>query len=30
MISLLESGVGMFPEYTPEEIEILFPQKLDK
>jgi hypothetical protein len=30
MISLLESGVGMFPEYRPEEIEILFPQKLDR
>ena len=30
MISLLEAGVGMFPEYREEEIEILFPQKLDK
>ena len=29
MISLLESGVGMFPEYRSEEIEILFPQKLE-
>jgi hypothetical protein len=29
MISLLESGVGMFPEYRPDEIEILFPQKLE-
>jgi hypothetical protein len=29
MISLLESGVGMFPEYRPEEIAILFPQKIN-
>jgi hypothetical protein len=28
MPSLLESGVGMFPEYSEEEIQILFPQKL--
>jgi hypothetical protein len=28
MISLLESGVGMFPEYRDEEIEILFPKKI--
>lgn len=28
MISLLEAGVGMFPEYREEEIEILFPVKM--
>ena len=28
MPSLLESGVGMFPEYSEEEIQILFPQKM--
>jgi len=28
MISLLEAGVGMFPEYRPEEIEILFPVEM--
>ena len=28
MISLLEAGVGMFPEYREEEIEILFPMKM--
>jgi hypothetical protein len=28
MISLLEAGVGMFPEYREEEIEILFPVKI--
>lgn len=28
MISLLEAGVGMFPEYRQEEIEILFPVKM--
>jgi hypothetical protein len=28
MVSLLESGVGMFPEYREEEIEILFPVKM--
>jgi hypothetical protein len=28
MISLLEAGVGMFPEYREEEIAILFPVKM--
>jgi hypothetical protein len=28
MISLLEAGVGMFPEYRQEEIDILFPVKM--
>jgi hypothetical protein len=28
MISLLEAGIGMFPEYREEEIEILFPVKM--
>ena len=28
MVSLLESGVGMFPEYREEEISILFPVKM--
>lgn len=28
MPSLLEAGVGMFPEYCEEEIQILFPQKM--
>jgi hypothetical protein len=28
MVSLLESGLGMFPEYRDEEIEILFPVKM--
>ena len=28
MVSLLESGVGMFPEYSEEEVAILFPVKL--
>ena len=28
MISLLEAGIGMFPEYRQEEIEILFPVKM--
>jgi hypothetical protein len=28
MPSLLEAGVGMFPEYTEEETQILFPQKI--
>ena len=28
MASLLESGVGMFPEYREEEVAILFPVKL--
>jgi hypothetical protein len=28
MISLLEAGVGMFPEYREEEISILFPVKM--
>jgi hypothetical protein len=28
MVSLLESGVGMFPEYSEEEIAILFPVKM--
>ena len=28
MISLLEAGVGMFPEYRQEEIDILFPVEM--
>ena len=28
MISLLEAGVGMFPEYREDEIAILFPVKM--
>ena len=28
MVSLFESGVGMFPEYREEEVAILFPVKL--
>jgi len=28
MVSLLDSGVGMFPEYSEEEIAILFPVKM--
>jgi hypothetical protein len=28
MISLQEAGIGMFPEYTEEEIQILFPNKI--
>jgi hypothetical protein len=28
MISLQEAGIGMFPEYTEDEIQILFPNKI--
>ena len=28
MISLQEAGIGMFPEYSEEEIQILFPEKI--